>query len=106
MKTLRNPRTRQWIQSAILLFMGLYFLDNMLSGRIYYYINVRFGWLSWLGTGILLSLAAVSLFDLVRKATPAADSHEHDHHDHEGLDHDEAHDHHEDEDEHVHAGHV
>lgn len=103
-KALRDPRTRQWLQSAILLFLGLYFLDNMLSGRIYLYINERFGWLTWLGTGILLALAVVSIADLMRKKQPAPDTHDHDHdhHDHEGHDHD----HHGDEDEHAHAGHV
>src|SRR5215468_5464488 len=109
MKALRDPRTRQWLQSAILLFLGLYFLDNMLSGRIYLYINERFGWLTWLGTGILLALAAVSIADLMRKKNPvAAHDHEHDHHDgdHEEHAHDHNHDHHGEEDEHTHAGHV
>lgn len=92
MKTLRDSRTRRWIQSATLLLMGLYFLDNMVSGRIYFYINERFGWLSWLGTAILLALAAVSIFDLVRRRNPAVAVHEHDHHDQQ--------------DAHVHAGHV
>lgn len=54
---LANVRTRRWIQSSILLVPGLYFLDNTLSGRIYYYINERFGWLSWIATGTPLPIS-------------------------------------------------
>src|SRR5437868_1480155 len=98
-------RTRKWIQSVLLLALGLYFLDNMLSGRIYFYINERFGWLSWIATGIFLALGIVGIADLLReqrleRAHAEHDHAEHDDHDHSAHDHAE-HDHHE----HALAGH-
>src|SRR6478752_1043497 len=82
-----TERTRQWLKSLILLCMGLYFLDNMLSGRIYYYINERFGWLSWVATGIFLVLGVVGVFDLMRSRPVAVAEHDHSAHDHEDHDH-------------------
>jgi putative membrane protein len=76
-------RTRQWIQSLILLFLGLYFLDNMLSGRIYFYINERFGWLSWIATGIFLILGIVGVEELLRERRTEQVAHEHHDHEHE-----------------------
>lgn len=84
-------RTRKWVQASILLFLGLYFLDNMLSWRIYFYINERFGWLSWMGTVIFLVLGVISVVDLV-SAKPEAE-HDHDHAGHEHAEHDHAHEH-------------
>lgn len=94
-------RTRQWIQASILLFTGLYFLDNMLSGRIYLYINERFGWLTWLGTITLLVLGAVNVVDLLK--TRPEPEHAHAGHDHAGHEH-HHHDNHEHSD-HDHSGH-
>jgi uncharacterized repeat protein (TIGR03943 family) len=89
-------RTRKWLQSALLLFLGLYFLDNMLTGRIYFYINERFGWLSWVATTIFLVLGVVGIIDLRRQPVG---NHVSDHadHDHDAHDHGHA--------EHAHAGH-
>src|SRR5260221_5001404 len=61
-------RRRQGFLAAVLLLLGMYFLDNLLSGHIYFYINMNFGWLTWLGTGILLLLGTISVLDLVREA--------------------------------------
>ncbi len=72
-------RTRQWLQSILLLFLGLYFLENMLTGHIYFYINERFGWLSWMATGIFLALGIVGLADRLRERREA---HAHEHHEH------------------------
>src|SRR5258706_12670006 len=93
-------RTRKWVQSVLLLSLGLYFLDNMLTGRIYFYINERFGWLSWIATGIFLALGIVGIADLLReqRATP------HDDHDHAAHEHHDHHDH--VEHEHVHDPHA
>ncbi|MEP7285224.1 MAG: TIGR03943 family protein [Chloroflexota bacterium] len=86
-------RTRQWIQSLILLLLGMYFLDNMLSGRIYFYINERFGWLSWIATGIFLVLGITGVFDLFRTSHREAEhdhaEHDHDHAEHDHHDHDD-----------------
>ena len=62
-----NAATRRWIQAVLLLLLGLYFLDNMLSGRIYFYINERFGWLSWLATVIFIALGVVGIADALRQ---------------------------------------
>src|SRR5258708_39041356 len=61
-------RTRQWVLAVILLLLGMYFLDNLVSGHIYYYINMNFGWMTWLGTGVLLLLGVTNAFDLMREA--------------------------------------
>jgi putative membrane protein len=82
-------RTRQWIQSVLLLFLGLYMLDNMLTGRIWLYINERFGWLSWIGTGILLAIGIIGVFDLLREGR---EEHDPEHHDHDHA-HEHGHDH-------------
>ena len=85
--------TRKWIQSLLLFVMGLYFLDNMLSGRISNYVNSdRFGWLSWMATAIFLVLGLGGIYNLLKERRAEAD------HDHEHDDHD--HDH-----EHIHEGH-
>jgi putative membrane protein len=84
-----TERARHWTQSLILLMLGLYFLDNMLSGRIYFYINERFGWLSWVATAILLTLGVMGITDLIRsRGTQAHD--DYDHHEHAGHTHDSA----------------
>jgi putative membrane protein len=94
-----GTRTRQWAQSLLLLLLGLYILDNLLSGRIYYYINERFGWLSWVTAAILIVLSIVGVIDLMRKSqTPSAEAH----HDHEGHDHSEHQHAHDDHDHHGH----
>lgn len=82
-------RTRQWLQASFLLFTGLYFLDNMLSGRIYFYINERFGWLSWMSTILFLTLGIFRITDLLK--TRVEHSHEaHEHDVHEQTEHDHA----------------
>ncbi len=95
-------RTRKWIQSLLLLCLGLYFLDNMLSGRIFFYINERFGWLSWIATGIFLALGVVGIVDLLRERRK---EHTHDEHDHAAHDHDECEHEHDHADDHGQAGH-
>src|SRR5260221_14373941 len=68
-------RTRQWFLAVMLLLLGMYFLDNMVSGRIYFYINMNFGWLTWLGTGVLLLLGVTNVLDLVREAREGGAAH-------------------------------
>ncbi len=85
-------RLRKWLQSVLLLGLGLYFLENMLTGRIYFYINERFGWLSWIATTIFLTLGVIGILELRRQSVE----------DHADPDHEE---HDRDHEEHAHAGH-
>lgn len=72
-----------WVQTGILLILGLYFIDLALpGGQLGNYINVEnFGWLTWVGAAIFLSMGAMSALDLLRNT---AHDHHHDHdHDHD-----------------------
>ncbi len=91
----KGLRSRRWIQSVLLLCLGLYFLDNMLSGRVYYYINQRFGWLTWLATFTFLVLGVIGILDLMREQRSESHEpeHDHEHHDHDHAAHDHHHDH-------------
>jgi putative membrane protein len=88
-------RTRKWIRAVLLLFLGLYLFDNILTGRIYYYINERFALFTWAAVAILLTMGIVSIVDLLREPRTNTDgphdhepTHEHDHESHEhGHDH-------------------
>src|SRR5215470_17177788 len=85
-------RTRRWVQAALLLVMGLYLLDNIVTGKILYYVNDRFVWLSWLATLILVTVGVINVIELLREPREMADAHsEHDHEDHN---HEHDHDHH------------
>jgi len=98
--------TRKWVQSLLLFVMGLYFLDNMISGRIANYVNNdRFGWLSWMATAIFLVLGLGGIYSLLRERSTQT-SHEHEHeyiHDHDDHDHEHVHDHDHDHDGHNHG---
>lgn len=93
-----SNRTRQWIQASILLLLGLYLYETLLTGEIANYINFRFNWLAVLGGTILLAIGVVSVISLLREQPQGAHPHEHDHdqaHEHhEHDDHDGAHVHH------------
>jgi putative membrane protein len=93
-------RLRQWIQSGLLLFLGLYFIQNLLSGRVYFYINERFGWLSGIAAAIFVALGVVGIADLLRERQ---EKHKHDHEDHDHVHPD--HEHHEHHHDHAHDGH-
>jgi uncharacterized repeat protein (TIGR03943 family) len=60
-------RTRRWIQSGILILLGLYLLETLLTGEITYYVNVRYEWLAVLAGVILLALGAVNVAALLRE---------------------------------------
>ena len=84
-------RTRQWIQALILVCLGLYFLDNMLTGRVALYVNTaQFGWVPWLGTILFLAIGGVQLIDLIRAPKPGLAASEAEHHHHDD-DHDHGH---------------
>ncbi len=101
-----TTRTRRWIQTGLLLFLGLYFLDNVLTGRIAFYINERFHWLAWMAAILFTTLGVIRVVDLLRdQPTREAqdeqkharelhdhtDDHEHDHENDSGHDHDHTH---------------
>lgn len=95
-------RVRRWVQAVLLLFLGLYSLDNLLSGRINFYINSSFTWLAAFGAGLFLLLGILSVINALNETHGTNEhihEHDHEHHDHE---HDHTHEHnHED----AHAGH-
>ncbi|MCL4880211.1 MAG: TIGR03943 family protein [Anaerolineae bacterium] len=74
-----------WVQTGILIIMGLYFIDLALpGGQLGNYINVdNFGWLTWVGAAIFLSMGIINAADLLR-TRPEEHHHDHSHeHDHE-----------------------
>ncbi|MHB8625479.1 MAG: TIGR03943 family putative permease subunit [Aggregatilineales bacterium] len=103
LQQLQQSRVRQWLQAFVLVGLGLYFLDNMLTGRVALYVNdAQFGWVPWLGTALFLAIGAVQVIDLIRPYLAKTDPHDHDHdhtHDHaedcDDCDHDHAHQDHE-----------
>ena len=86
-------RTRRWLQAAILLLLGLYLIETLLTGEIAYYIGERFDWLALTGGVVFLLLGIASVSALLRERPDTEAGHHHDHaHDHH-HDHDHAHDH-------------
>src|SRR5437016_7131552 len=67
----------------------------MLSGRITNYVNSdRFGWLSWMATGIFLVLGVGGIYSLLKeRRDEASHHHDHDEPEHEHHDHDDDHGH-------------
>lgn len=79
-RQLSKGRIRQWIQAFVLVGLGLYFLDNMLTGRVALYVNdAQFGWVPWLGTALFLSIGLVQAIDLFRPHPADTDHHVHEH---------------------------
>jgi putative membrane protein len=72
-------RKREWIQGILLVLLGLFFLDLSITGRVYYYINERFGWLVWVASFVFLLLGSLNIVSLLRTRTHT----EHDHSEHE-----------------------
>jgi uncharacterized repeat protein (TIGR03943 family) len=82
-------RTQRSLQALVLAGLGLFLLQKLWSGTLYWYINQRFVWLIVLAAAGLLALAALVL-PRPRRAAEAEHAHDHDHdhpHDH---DHDHA----------------
>ncbi|GAB4553960.1 MAG: TIGR03943 family protein [Anaerolineae bacterium] len=61
-------RTRQWLQAAVMLLLGLYLLETLLTGEVAYYINERFNWLALLAGFILIVFGVVQTVYLVSTA--------------------------------------
>lgn len=79
-------RVQGWVQTGIMFLLALYLIDLSLpGGNLPNYINiVNFAWLTWVGAFILLAVAALNTYELLRQADH---DHNHDHH------HDHDHDH-------------
>ncbi len=73
-----RERRMAWAKMAILLGLGLYFTFIILSGNLSNYINLRFGWLSYVAAGLFFLLGGFSLYTLLR----SRGEHKHAHDDH------------------------
>lgn len=72
----------------ILLGLGLYFLNKIGDGTIFFYINQRFVWLTLIG-GVAFMLLGIATF----RQSAADHNHDHDHDHHHAHDHGHGHDH-------------
>ena len=73
---------QEWLKTALLLGLGLYFVYIIVTGNLTNYINIRFSWLSYVAAVIFLMLGAASLYKLMRGHKHKND---HDHHDHSPI---------------------
>lgn len=64
-------RTRRWFQAALMLLLGLYLLETLLTGEIAFYINERFNWLAGLAGFTLIALGTLNVIALLSE--PAED---------------------------------
>ena len=63
-----------WVKLLILLGMGVYLTQLIISGNLSNYINQRFAWLAYVGAGCFFLLALVSLMGRIK---PSLHSHQH-----------------------------
>ena len=63
-----------WAKLLILLGMGIYLTQLIISGNLLNYINQRFAWLAYVGAGIFFALAATSLLQRIK---PSLHAHQH-----------------------------
>ncbi len=63
-----------WGKLLILLGMGVYLAQLIISGNLSNYINQRFSWLAYVGAGIFFTLAFVSLWQQFK---PSPHAHQH-----------------------------
>lgn len=63
----QRSRTRRWVQAMLLLLLGLFFVDTMLSGRITNYVNQAFAWLGWFAGIVFLLLGILNVVELLRE---------------------------------------
>src|SRR5690606_27715535 len=71
---------QEWLKTALLLGLGLYFVYIIVTGNLTNYINIRFSWLSYVAAVIFLLLGATSVYSLMQQR---GHKHDHEHHDHE-----------------------
>jgi len=65
-----STRTRRWLQTALLLILGIYFLDILKSGNIAFYINERFNILALIAGIVFLVFGVISLVTLLQEPAP------------------------------------
>ncbi len=63
-------RTRRWFQAALMLLLGLYLLETLLTGEIAYYINERFNWLAGVAGFTLIALGILNVIALLAEPEP------------------------------------
>lgn len=63
-----TPPVQEWLKITILFAMGIYMAYLIYMGKLSYYINERFVWLSYTAVGLLLLLAAAAAYRLIRPA--------------------------------------
>ena len=73
-------RTQRSLQALILAALGVFLLQKILSGTLFWYINQRFMILV-LAAGLGLLALAQMVFQSLRPSTATADNHEHHEHD-------------------------
>lgn len=78
-----------WLKTLVLYGLSLYFIWNIVTGNLAFYINNRFVWLAYLAAGLFLLLAFSSTVTLLR-ARQHDHAHDNDHHHHD-HDHDHSH---------------
>lgn len=66
------------LKAGILLALGLFFAQLIVTGSLSNYIAVRFAWLAWVATIIFFTLGGYSVYCLIRPGN-GADGHDHDH---------------------------
>jgi putative membrane protein len=70
---------QDWLKTALLIGLGLYFVYIIASGSLANYINARFAWLSYVAAAIFLLFGAASSYRLLRGHDHTHHPHEHDH---------------------------
>jgi len=77
-----SPRLERAFKGLILIGLALFLTNLIVSGRLLFYINPRFAWLTWVAA-ILLALIAYA-FQHATRDEPQHDGHQHDEHQHAG----------------------
>ena len=67
-----NPRTYRRLQALIALALGFYIFNVISSGKLYWYINIRFAWLTVLGMLLLFAIGA-NMLDILRRTRPQSE---------------------------------
>lgn len=92
-----NSRVKERLKALLLVLTAIFLAEKFVSGKLYYYIGPRFGWLTLVAVGLLIALAsAYNAVGRRESGTFDHDDHDHDehthhhHHDHHGHDHQDA----------------